>query len=101
MSEAITIAIISFIGILVTSAGTLLGVVITNRRANAEMIHTFDKRQAVFEAKVTEKIDGLRDEVKRYNNVKERTYNLETAQKVVETKVSNLENKVGEMERRA
>lgn len=106
MSDAITVAIIGFIGIFVTSICTFLGVVVTNKNANAKMLHNFDTRQAVFEATVTEKIDNLHNElnslnneVKRYNNVKERTYNLETAQKVVETKVSSLEHKVEEMEK--
>lgn len=71
MSETIIVAIISGIG---TAAGAVVSILTANRITNF-------------------KIERLEEEVRKHNGVIERTYELETRTKVLETKVDALEGK--------
>lgn len=66
MSEAILTA-------LITGGLSLVGVVITSKRTTSEVTHKLELQQAVTDTK----IEALRDEVNRHNNVIERTFVLE------------------------
>ena len=71
MSDTIIVAIISAIG---TGAGAIVSVFTASRLTNY-------------------KIEKLEEEVRKHNGVIERTYELETRTKVLETKVDALEGK--------
>ena len=71
MSDAIVVAILSAVG---TGAGAVVSVLTANRLTNF-------------------KIERLEEEVRKHNGVIERTYELETRTKVLETKVDALEGK--------
>lgn len=85
---------IGILGVVITSVGTLIGVIITNKSANNKLIQQATTNQAVFEAHVQEKIDALTKEVKRHNSIIERTYKLETQQQVQEEKIASLERRI-------
>lgn len=99
MSTEITIAVIGVVGTIFASICTLVGVIIINKRSNREAMNSLEKQQAVFEAIVTEKIDVLTEEVRKYNNVKFRTSELEKHQAVSVEKIGSLERKVELLER--
>ena len=84
----------------ITSVATLCGVIIQNRRANRDMISKLDMERAVFQAHVEEQIGVLSKKMDKHNNYIERIYKLETEQAVHETRISSLENKTEEIERR-
>ena len=71
MSDTIIVAIISGLG---TAAGAVVSILTANRITHFQ-------------------IERLEDEVKKHNRVIERTYELETRTKVLETKVDALEAK--------
>lgn len=62
---------------IITGACSVLGVILSNAKANRDMDAKLDKTQAVFEAHVTEKIDRLTEKVELHNTLIERTYALE------------------------
>ena len=69
---------------LITAAGGIIGVILTNNKSNREISLKLDKNQAVFEAHVNDKMESIKADVHRieikqdkYNNVIERTFNLE------------------------
>lgn len=69
---------------IIAAVGSVLGVVLTNNKSNRDFDAKIDKTQAVFEAHVTEQINGVKESVKRleikqdkHNAVIERTYALE------------------------
>lgn len=99
MSTEITIAVIGVVGTVFASICTLVGVIIINKRSNREAMNSLEKQQAVFEAIVTEKIEVLTQEVRKYNNVKTRTSELEKQQAVSVEKIGSLERKVELLER--
>ena len=68
---------VTLAGIILTGIFSVLGVVITNSKANREMDAKLEQTQAVFEAHVSEKIQQLTQKVEKHNTVIERTYALE------------------------
>ena len=69
---------------LITAAGGIIGVILTNNKSNREISLKLDKNQAVFEAHVNDKMESIKADVHRleqkqdkYNNVIERTFALE------------------------
>jgi len=69
---------------IIAAVGSVLGVVLTNSKSNRDFDAKIDKTQAVFEAHVTEQINGVKSDVARlerkqdaHNAVIERTYALE------------------------
>ena len=74
----------SVIVAILAAAGSILGVVATNNKSNREIDAKIAQAQAVFEAHVTEQINGIRADVSRlekkqdkHNEVIDRTYALE------------------------
>ena len=63
----------------VTGAFGILGSFLTSKAQMKDVYHTLDKKHAVFEAVISEKIDALTDRVEAHNKVVERTYALEQA----------------------
>lgn len=63
----------------VTGAFGILGSFLTSKSQMNEVYHQLEKRNAVFEAVITEKIDYLTERVEAHNKVVERTYALEQA----------------------
>lgn len=95
MSEAIIVA-------LITSGVSLLGIVFTTRRSNAELYAKLDKQSNLADAKIEAKldrsqavtdakIDELTREVREHNNFARRVPVLEEQMKSVEHRVGNLE----------
>ena len=75
---------LQFAGTIIVALLSLIGVVVTNNKSNREMNTKIDKTQAVFEAHVTEQINGVKADLLRvekkqdkYNNLIERTFALE------------------------
>lgn len=69
---------------IIAAVGSVLGVVLTNSKSNRDFDAKLDKSQAVFEAHVTEQINGVKADVMRleqkqdkHNKVIERTYAIE------------------------
>lgn len=93
MSTEITIALIGIIGTVITSLGTLVGVIVQNRKANSDMVAKIDADRRVYQARMDEKMDIIERKMDRYNNMIERTYRLETTQAVHETRLASLEAK--------
>lgn len=69
---------------IIAAVGSVLGVVLTNNKSNRDFDAKIDKTQAVFEAHVTEQINGVKADVMRleqkqdkHNKVIERTYAIE------------------------
>lgn len=94
MSTEITVAVISGLVTVFASICTLVGVVIMNKKSNRDAMNALETQQKVFEAHVTEKIGVLTEEVRKYNNVKSRTSNLETEVAVQQAMVKELQHKV-------
>ena len=81
MSEALIAAIVTAF---ITGGFSVAAVVVSNRKAAADMDAKLAQQQAVFEATVTAKIEALEDKVTaldkkvdKHNNVIDRTYKLE------------------------
>ena len=99
MQTEITIAWIGIVGVLITNLGTLIGVMVQNKKANAEMLAKIAERR-VYQARMDEKMDVIERKMDKHNNMIERVYKMETKQAVHETKIASLENKAEELERR-
>lgn len=93
MSTEITIALIGIVGTMITSLGTLVGVMVQNRKANSDMLAKIDADRRVYQARMDEKMDIIERKMDKYNNLIERTYKLETKQAVHETRIASLEGK--------
>lgn len=93
MSTEITIALIGIVGTVITSLGTLVGVIVQNRKANSDLLAKIDADRRVYQARMNEKMDIIERKMDRYNNMIERTYRLETTQAVHETRIASLEAK--------
>ena len=90
---------------LITAAGSIAGVIITNNKSNREVASQLDKSQAVFEAHVTEQIDGLRADVVRleakqdkHNKLIERTYELEQDVKLNTAEINRHKERIKALE---
>lgn len=89
---------------LITSGLTLVGVIITNRRSNADMMAQIRRDSEVQDTKlqgridvIDEKITALSDRVERHNKVIERTYALESRMSVAEEKLSDAHHRINEL----
>ena len=69
---------------------TLIGVVITNNKANREIEHKLEMAQAVTETR----IDELTREVREHNNFARRMPVVEEQIKVINHRVADLEHKI-------
>ena len=79
MNEIWIPVIVAIIG----AVSGVVGVILSNNKSNRDMATKLDTRQAVFEAHVTEQIDGIKTDVRRlegkqdkHNNIVETTYEL-------------------------
>ncbi len=78
----------SVLAALVTGVLTLVGVIITNNRNQAKMDAKLDKRQAITDVK----IDELTREVREHNNFARRMPVVEEQVKVINHRLSDLED---------
>ena len=83
MATEVTVALISVAGSLIVGCLTLLGVLIQNRRHSKEITSVVEYR-----------IKELEKKQDKHNQLIERVYALETAEKVVEERVNQLEEDV-------
>lgn len=105
MSAEIIVALIGMIGMTISAIFTYKGVISSNKKANEDMIKKLEAEQQVYKAVMNEKtsyidkrIEDLRKEVEKYNNVKLRTYELEKQQALNVEKIASLSNKVALIE---
>lgn len=75
-----------FAGTIVTAAGSIIAVVLTNNRANREIISRMESSDAVQEEKIAE----LTREVRKHNNFAERIPILEGDMKVLKEQIKNI-----------
>lgn len=73
-------------GTVVTAAGSIIAVVLTNNRANREIISRMESSDAVQEEKIAE----LTREVRKHNNFAERVPVLEGDMKVLKEQIKNI-----------
>lgn len=88
---------IELAGTIITGILTLLGVVITNSSSNKSVESKLVTGQAVTD----EKIDQLRREVEKHNNVIERVPVIENKINVLEEKVDKLEDRINHLDRKS
>ena len=88
---------IELAGTIITGILTLLGVVITNSTSNKSVESKLVTGQAVTD----EKIDQLRKEVEKHNNVIERVPVIENKINVLEDKVDKLEDRINNLDRKS
>lgn len=79
----------SLIGAIITGVLALIGVIITNNSANKELISKQNTAQAV----TNEKISQLTAEVAKHNNFAQRVPVIEEQIKVINHRISDLEDK--------
>ena len=89
---------------LITSGLTLVGVIITNKRNNADMMAQIRRDSEVQDTKlqgridvIDEKITALSDRVERHNQVVDRTYALENRMGVAEERISDANHRINEL----
>lgn len=87
MSDAIIVALIGLGGSVIVAGATLAGVIFSNNRAAEQMDAKLDKQQAVTDTKIEE----LTREVRAHNNFAQRVPVLEEQVKVVNHRLSDLE----------
>lgn len=75
-----------FAGTIITAAGSIIAVVLTNNRANNEIISKMESSEAVQEEKIAE----LTREVRKHNNFAERVPILEGDMKVLNEQIKNI-----------
>lgn len=75
-----------FAGTIITAAGSIIAVVLTNNRANREIISRMESSDAVQEEKIAE----LTREVRKHNNFAERVPVLEGDMKVLKEQIKNI-----------
>ena len=76
---------------IITGVASVLAVVITNSRSNAERDYKMERAQAVTDTKLEE----LTREVRLHNNFAERIPVLEEQNKALNNRVTNLEQRKG------
>lgn len=86
--------IIPIVVALISSGCTLVGVIVTNRKNNAEMLAQIRQDSAVSDTEIKGQIDVIRQEIKdltkqveRHNQVIDRTYALESRMAAAEAKI--------------
>jgi len=79
---------------LITGGASVLAIIITSIATHLDVTQKLDKQQAVFEAHVTEQINGVKADVRRletaqnkHNEVIDRTYALERKAEMQETEI--------------
>ena len=72
---------------IITALGSILAVILTNKSANDKMVNTMNTQQAVTDTK----LDELTREVRAHNNFAERIPVMEEQIKVINHRVSDLE----------
>ena len=75
-----------FAGTIITAAGSIIAVVLTNNRANREIISRMESSDAVQEEKIAE----LTREVRKHNNFAERVPILEGDIKVLKEQIKDI-----------
>ena len=82
-----------------------MAVYLTKRKASSDMDAKLDKQQAVFEAHVTEQINGVKSDMKRletkqdkHNEVIERTFALEKNDALQDAELGRLGKRVSILE---
>lgn len=75
-----------FAGTIITAAGSIIAVVLTNNRANREIMSRMESSDAVQEEKIAE----LTREVRKHNNFAERVPILEGDMKVLNEQIKNI-----------
>ena len=75
-----------FAGTIITAAGSIIAVVLTNNRANRDLISKMESSDAVQEEKIAE----LAREVRKHNNFAERVPILEGDMKVLNEQIKNI-----------
>ena len=89
---------------LITSGLTLVGVIYTNRRDNADMLAKIRQDSEVQDTKLNGRIDVIQQEIKdltrqveKHNQVIERTYRLEERMSVAEERISDANHRINEV----
>ena len=92
---------------LVTGLCSVIAVAITNAKFGRDMDAKLDKQQAVFEAHITEQINGVKADVRRleqkqdkHNEVINRTYELEKRADLQEAEIERHKQRIKELEKR-
>lgn len=80
----------SIIASLMTGGLALVGVIITNASSNRKVEHQLEMNQAITDTK----LENLKAEVEKHNNVIERTYKVEQQVKDIEKRVDGIESHV-------
>lgn len=82
---------------IITGLCSVLAVYLSSQKSARDMDAKLDKQQAVFEAHITEQINGLKDDMRRieqkqdkHNGVIERTYKLEEKTALHEAEIKRL-----------
>ena len=93
---------------IITSVLTLIGVVYTNRKDNADMLAKIRQDSEVQDTKLNGRIDVISQEIKdltkqveKHNQVIERTYALENRMGVAEERISDTNHRINELRDRA
>ena len=81
-----------FAGTIITAAGSIIAVVLTNNRANREIISRMESSNAVQEEKIAE----LTREVRKHNNFAERVPILEGDMKVLKEQIKNIRDQLND-----
>lgn len=86
---------------LITSGLTLIGVIITNKRNNMEMMDQIRRDSEVQDAKLQGRIDVIEQEIKdltktveKHNNMVERTYALEARVNTIEDRIDDIRDDI-------
>lgn len=82
-----------FAGTIITAAGSIIAVVLTNNRANREIISKMESSDAVQEEKISE----LTREVRKHNNFAERVPILEGDMKVLKEQIKDIRYKLNDI----
>lgn len=93
---------------IITSVLTLIGVIYTNRKDNADMLAKIRQDSEVQDTKLNGRIDVITQEIKdltrqveKHNQVIERTYALENRMGVAEERISDANHRINELRDRA
>lgn len=90
MSEAVIVAIVigglSLVGVIITCF-------VSNRKTTNEVTHKLKLHQAVTDTK----LEALRDEVHKHNNLIERTYKLEKSEELLQEKMQVVNHRIDDL----
>ena len=104
MSSTIITVIASLISALITGLLAFAGVVYTSKKQYNNSIMELKEHQNLFAQEMKGEIALIQNDIKilnsnveKHNKVVERTYNLETAVSVIDTRLKNTENQLQEI----